>query len=620
MKSEVVPQYNIGGRCMSFKKIIVAALLTSQILAPVSSLAAEYEVQEEKPAVAEHVINNVPNRVIVSFNGNPQTEMAFNWYTSEEAEGSKVWVSTSEDMADAVEFEAEATEVTSKYGERDENGFYIFADLEYDEEGNAVEEDGEVKVNGYFTDENIEQSQEWMGGDIVGLLGLQEVTEYSYKAIATDLEPNTTYFYQVGSEEGEKSEIGTFTTAGEAGEEFTFIQYTDTQNAYWNEHVRNEAQFGADTIKQALETAEADFVLHTGDFIETAEVEDEWVDIMEQSKESFLKVPVVGVAGNHDEYALLYGDDPLIEKFNEHMNVPAENDAIDGGSYYSYDYNGVHFIIMNTNDNKNEEEKAIGAEQMAWMKKDIEEARANGASWVILAYHKPIFSRSYHSLQDKDVQNVREEFMQQIDELDVDLALQGHDHVNSRTYPLNFAPTADNFSNGVIDEEAMANVTEEDGVEYYNNPQSTIFVLPNTGGTKLYDDIYTKGLDHLKKVRPKLEWMTQEQYDYWASLFAWANQPGQSDAFEESHSNNRDSSIQNFAVYTVTETSIKIDIYQVEGDLSKGEERKVELVHSFGINKDGETSEETEAEETEAEESEAEETESEEESEETSAK
>lgn len=577
---------------MSFKKVILAALLSSQILAPVSTLAAEYDIQEEKPAVAEHVINNMPNRLIVSFNGNPQTQMAFNWYTSEKAEGAKVWVSTSEDMADAVEFEAEIKEVTSKYGERDENGYYIFADLEYDENGDPVEENGEAVVNGYFTDEKIEQVPEWMGGKEVGLLGLQEVTEYSYKAIATELEPNTTYFYQVGSEEGEKSEIGTFKTAGEFGEEFTFIQYTDTQNAYWNEHVRNEAQFGADTIMRALETAEADFVLHTGDFIETAEVEDEWVDLMEQSKESFLKIAIAPTAGNHDEYALLYGDDPLIEKFNEHMNVPAANDAIDGGSYYSYDYNGVHFVVMNTNDNKNEEEKAIGKEQMEWMKEDITAARENGASWVILVYHKPLFSRSYHSLQDKDVQNVREEFMEQIDELDVDLALQGHDHVNSRTYPLNFVPSAENFSNGVIDEEAMANVTEEDGVEYYNNPQSTIFVLPNTGGTKAYDDVYSKGLDHLKKVRPKLDWMTQEQYDYWASLFAWANQPGQTDAFEESHSNNRDSSVQNFAVYTVNETSIRIDIYQIEGDLSKGEERTVELVHSFGINKGGEAMEE----------------------------
>lgn len=602
---------------MSFKKLVVTTLLASQVLAPMSTFAQEKEILEEKPEVAEVAPNNKPNRIITSFNGDTQTQMAFNWYTTEKVEDAKVWVSTSEDLSDAKEFDAEATEVSNQYGERDENGYLIFSEIEMDEEGEPVEENGEPKVAGYFTDEGIEPSQEWMGGDEVGLLGLQEVKEISYKAIATELEANTTYYYQVGSEAGEKSEIGTFTTSGEAGEEFSFIQYTDTQNAYWNEHVRNEAQFGADTLKNALETAEADFVLHTGDFVETAEVEDEWVDIMDQSVESFLKLPVVPVAGNHDEYGLVYGSEPLTEKFNEHVNIPAENDAIDGGSYYSYDYNGAHFVVLNTNDYKNEEEKAIGEEQMAWMKEDIQQARENGASWVILAFHKPIFSRSYHSLQDTDVQNVREEFMEQIDELDVDLALQGHDHVNSRSYPLNFVPSKENFSNGVINEDAVANVSDEDGVEFYNNPEGTIFVLPNTGGTKLYDDIYSEGLDHLVKVRPKLNWLTQEQFDYWASLFAWANQPGESEAFEESHSNNRDSSIQNFAVYTVKSDEIKIDIYQISGDLSKDEERSVELVHSFGIKKDAEASTSEESEDTEASEGEDAEETSAEDSEET---
>ena len=62
------------------------------------------------------------------------------------------------------------------------------------------------------------------------------------------------------------------------------MQYTDTQNAFWNENVRNEAMFGADTLKNAIKTAgEPSFALHTGDFVETAEVEDEWKDLYKQS-------------------------------------------------------------------------------------------------------------------------------------------------------------------------------------------------------------------------------------------------------------------------------------------------------------------------------------------------
>src|SRR5699024_12491867 len=88
--------------------------------------------------------------------------------------------------------------------------------------------------------------------------------------------------------------------------------------------------------------------------------------------------------------SLDWNDDPVTGKFNEHFNVPVTNDAVDGGSYYSFDYNGVHFVTLNTNDNKESDDNpnggAIGKEQMEWIKADIEQARANGAKCVVLNY------------------------------------------------------------------------------------------------------------------------------------------------------------------------------------------------------------------------------------------
>lgn len=553
-----------------------------------SSSSNEVELLESKPEVAEVEANNTPNRIITTLNGDTQTQMGFNWYTTDKFDDAKVWVSTSEDLSDPLVFEPEVAEVTNRYAERTEDGYYIYADLEKDDEGDPVEgEDGEPIINGYYTDENV-SGPEWTSGDAVGSLDLVDATEYSYKSLATDLEPSTTYYYQVGSESGEKSEIGTFNTSGESGDEFTFVQYTDTQNAYWNEHVFNEAAYGADTIKQALEVADADFVLHTGDVVETAEVEDEWVDIFSQSEESWLQQPLVVAPGNHDEYALNYGDSQLTEKFNEHVNVPVTDEKVDGGSYYSLDYNGVHVVVANTNDNKesedNPEGKAMGAEQLAWIEEDIKQAREEGAKWAVLTYHKPLYSKSYHSLQDEDVQKVREEFMQMIDELDVDLALQGHDHVISRTKSLNFTPTEENFSNATIDQAEV--ILGEDNVEYYKNPSGTVFVLPNTGGTKAYDDLYGKSLEHVHKVRPDLSWMTQEDLDYYNNLFAFGGQPQKDGVFANSHSNNRDSTVQNFAVYNVDGNELTVEIYQIFGELVEGEERVVEKVHEFGIIKE----------------------------------
>lgn len=557
--------------------------------APVEQTAEQEEfspvLSDEKPAVAAVPVNNMPNRIITTINGNTQTEMAFNWYTTDLFEDAKVWVSKSGNFDDALEFKAEATKVTSSYGERDKNGNYIFAEVKENSEGEPVEdENGEPVLNGYYTDRQA-HGDDWMSGDY-GHIELTDVTEYSYKAKATDLEPNTDYYYQVGSESGKVSETGTFKTSGKAGDPFKFVHYTDTQNAFWNENVRNEAAFGANTLMNALETAgDADFVLHTGDVVETAEVEDEWVDLFGQSQPYFMQTAMAVASGNHDEYALEYGDDPLIEKFNEHVNVPAANNKIDGGSYYSFDYNGVHFVTLNTNDNKesedNPEGKAIGEEQMEWIREDVEKARANGAEWIVLNYHKPLYSKSYHSLQDEDVQKVREELTALIDELDIDLALQGHDHVISRTHSLTHVPTEENFSNAEVED--VETFVGDNGVEYMEDPDGTVYVLPNTGGTKEYDDVYSKGLDHLHEVRPDLNWMTQENMDHYNSLFGFGGQPQDTDAFDDSHSNNRDSSTQNFAIYEVEDDEMIVSMYQLSGDFMLGEERTVELVDQFGI-------------------------------------
>ena len=449
-------------RSIAVSTVMSLAIVFTTVSAPTadasgSGSAAEgekngdIELLDKKPKVAEVPENNNPNRVITNLKGDTKTEMGFSWYTTDKFKDSKVWVSESKDFSDAKSFDAKPKKVDSKYLERDKDGNIIYKDVAKDDEGEPIEKNGKPKVNGYYTDENA-GGPEWTSGDKHGKTDLIKEKEYTYKAQAKDLKPNTQYYYKVGSESGKKSEIGKFKTSGDKGDPFSFVQYTDTQNAFWNENVRNEAAFGADTLKNAIQTAgDPNFALHTGDFVETAEVEDEWKDLYKQSRPSFMSLPVAVAPGNHDEYALNEEDEKLLNKFNEHMNVPKENDAVNGGSYYSFDYNGAHMVVANTNDNKkskdNPDEKAIGDEQMEWIKKDIKQARDNGAKWVVLNLHKPMYSKSYHALSDEDVKKVREELTKEIDDLDVDLVLQGHDHVLSRTHPLEHTSTKNSFVN-----------------------------------------------------------------------------------------------------------------------------------------------------------------------------
>lgn len=217
---------------------------------------------------------------------------------------------------------------------------------------------------GYFTDKDKkeikwEPEDEAKNSDEKIAIDVTVVKETIYDADAVGLKPGMLYYYQIGEKNGALSEVGKFNIAQGADKTITFIQYTDTQNAYWNEHKRNEAKFGADTLFQAQKRApNADFILHAGDFVEIAEAEDEWLDLMNQSQKGFLQMSLAIVPGNHYEYGL-NSKELFPQKFNEHFNLDNAG-PIDGGSYYSFDFNNTHFIVLNTNDYKNKDKKALG--------------------------------------------------------------------------------------------------------------------------------------------------------------------------------------------------------------------------------------------------------------------
>ncbi|MDO4595229.1 MAG: metallophosphoesterase family protein [Tissierellia bacterium] len=528
----------------------------------------------KKPEVREVPVDNEPNRIVTTILKDPSTQMGFSWYTTDKFDDSEVRISENSDMSNFKSYKADRQEKKSHYVQRDKNGYFIFQ-----------KQDKNNKVIDYFTDEN--KDKKWEHEDELDdskeesvKIDVVEKIENRYSIKVTDLKPDTTYYYQVGSPSNSFSDIATFKTAGD--DVTSFIQYTDTQNAFWNENKNNEARYASDVLRHAIDmTDDLDFILHTGDIVEISEVEDEWKDQLDQSRDSLLKAPLSPVAGNHDEYGLDH-DELFPEKFTDHFTLDYES-PVDGGVYYSYDYNNVHFINLNTNDYKNEDKKSLSDEQLKWLRDDVKKARDNGSEWVILNYHKPLFSKSYHSLEDEDVQNVRDDFMKAIDDLDIDLALQGHDHVFSRTKSLNYANKDQSFVNAQIDYSDYK--IDSYGYKTLKSPKGTTFVLPNTAGTKAYDNIFDKSLDHIKKVRKNLDWLTQEQLDHYKTLFEKGEQPHRAEEFKDSHSNKRDSTFQNFAQYKIIGNKLQAKIYQVSGDLDNGDERKVELVDCFSIEK-----------------------------------
>ena len=57
---------------------------------------------------------------------------------------------------------------------------------------------------------------------------------------------------------------------------------------------------------------------------------------------------------------------------------------------------------------------------------------SNKQKWTIISLHQPIYSMG----KNRDKRKTRNSFLNIIDKFNVDLVLQGHDHVYSRTYKL----------------------------------------------------------------------------------------------------------------------------------------------------------------------------------------
>ncbi|MBX4150435.1 S-layer homology domain-containing protein [Paenibacillus lautus] len=292
--------------------------------------------------------------------------------------------------------------------------------------------------------------------------------EHVHKAEATGLMADTSYYFRVGDQSlNVWSEVGTFQTAPISGA-FTFIDLTDTQAKE-----EDEAMLSAATLSKALATIpDAKFVVHNGDVVENGTSEQEWNWLLGHSQSSLLNTTIAPSAGNHENknYA-----------FYEHFNVKQPgNAATITGAYYSYDYSNAHFIVLNSNENSSEYAN-FSAEQVAWMKQDVEQAKAAGADWIIVNIHKGPYTTSNHAT-DSDIigaNGVRNKIAPLMNELGIDMVLQGHDHIYARTKPIKSDGTAEDFTK-------ITETLNGQNIEYAVKPDGTIYMIPATAGAKVY--------------------------------------------------------------------------------------------------------------------------------------
>lgn len=199
----------------------------------------EIKAYEEKPEVASIEVSSTPSRIINQVGSNPASEMNFSWYTATDqpVAGAAVQVSTSRDFSSNILKTAPRTYLThSSYLEKTPNGALIYG---YSTDGNwrKKDADGNLVFDLYSTDEEISANNSiYTGGSAANPTGrgtviTQEIAETIYHADIKNLTSNTLYYFRVGSE-GNWSPVGSFKTASAESAPFSFVHYTDSQNAY----------------------------------------------------------------------------------------------------------------------------------------------------------------------------------------------------------------------------------------------------------------------------------------------------------------------------------------------------------------------------------------------------
>ncbi len=264
-----------------------------------------------------------------------------------------------------------------------------------------------------------------------------------YTCQVTGLTENTTYYYQI-SGDGKQSDIGTFTT-GSAQGSFTFLAVGDTEAGSLA-----QADTAADTLTAARTMVpNASFLLHTGDFVTAEQGAQGWANFLFCASDSLYALPLVPTKGEEDT------------AFADYFNLRSND--------YSFEYGNACIIVMDTTVDA---DKGLSQSQITWLKNEIAET---DREFVILSMHKGPYTSGEHA-QDKEIQALRELFIGELDELGIDLVIQGHDHMMGHTYDL---------KNGEISTQPVYTQTlNGKRFDYTIDPQGIVYMMPGTAGTQ----------------------------------------------------------------------------------------------------------------------------------------
>jgi len=190
--------------------------------------------------------------------------------------------------------------------------------------------------------EELESSIVWYGIDQNNLN--QNKTDNTlaviHRVVLTDLNPDTIYYYRVGTVNPEfvyRSEVFSFKTApNNTITEFSFAMYADSQQFYgigWHKLI-------CDAIARHNDLS---FVAHAGDLCQNWDYKPDWNQFFSEASAYMRKYPFAPVMGNHDGY--YPEDDPegTLHYYAQYFPPTSESNG-DKQFYYSFNWSNTLFI------------------------------------------------------------------------------------------------------------------------------------------------------------------------------------------------------------------------------------------------------------------------------------
>ncbi|MEU9210331.1 metallophosphoesterase family protein [Streptomyces sp. NPDC048415] len=259
--------------------------------------------------------------------------------------------------------------------------------------------------------------------------------QYYLHAALDGLRPGTTYYYGVGHEgfdpasRERHSTVGSFRTAPASPGTFVFTAFGD-------QGVTPDALAG----DKALLGRHPAFHLHAGDICyadsiglgKDSDVYDPsaWDLFLKQTETVAKSVPWMVTTGNHDMEAWYspngYGGQ------SARWSLPDNGfDARKAPGVYSFTYGNVGIVALDANDVSYEIPANLGytdGRQTAWVDKRLGELR-KAVDFVVVFFHHCAYSTSTHASDG----GVRDAWLALFAKHQVDLVINGHNHVYERT-------------------------------------------------------------------------------------------------------------------------------------------------------------------------------------------